>query len=98
MDRDQLLANIALYWFTNSGGSSAQFYWETNHGTAGWSAPSAVPQGWSAFNSHPLIRRIMDPQHKHAVWVDHDEGGHFPAMEEPGLLVDDIRTFFRTVR
>lgn len=98
VDRDQLLANIALYWFTNSGGSSAQFYWETSHGTTGWSAPSAVPQGWSAFNAHPLIRRIMDPQHRHAVWVDHEEGGHFPAMEEPGLLVDDIRAFFRTVR
>jgi hypothetical protein len=44
------------------------------------------------------MRRIMDPQHKSAAWVDHAEGGHFPAMEEPALLVEDIRAFFRTVR
>lgn len=98
VDRDQLLTNIALYWFTNSGGSSAQFYWEGAHGTTGWVAPSAVPQGWSVFNTHPLMRRIMDPQHKYASWVEHAEGGHFPAMEEPALLVDDIRVFFRTLR
>src|SRR6185437_9814652 len=47
VDRDQLLANVALYWFTNTGGSSAQFYWEGAHGTAGWTAPSAVPAGWA---------------------------------------------------
>ncbi len=98
VDRDQLLANIALYWFTNSGGSSAQFYWETAHGTVGWSAPSDVPQGTSVFNSHPLVRRIMDPGHKAAAWVDHPEGGHFPAMEAPDLLVEDIRAFVRLVR
>jgi hypothetical protein len=25
-------------------------------------------------------------------------GGHFPAFEQPGLWVDDIRAFYRTVR
>ncbi|MBA3834127.1 MAG: epoxide hydrolase, partial [Chthoniobacterales bacterium] len=98
VDRDQLLTNIALYWFTNSGGSSAQFYWETAHSTASWSAPSVVPQGWAVFNTHPLMRRIMDPGRKYAAWVDHSEGGHFPAMEEPTLLLGDIREFFRPVR
>jgi len=98
VDRDQLLTNIALYWFTNSGGSSAQFYWESTHGTAGWIAPSDAPQGWSVFNTHPLMRRIMDPTRKSAFWADHPEGGHFPAMEEPALLIEDIRAFFRTVR
>jgi len=93
-----LLTNISLYWFTNTAGSSAQFYWEGAHGTTGWIAPSDVPQGWSVFNTHPLMRRIMDPTRKYAAWVDHTEGGHFPAMEEPALLVEDIRAFFRTVR
>jgi pimeloyl-ACP methyl ester carboxylesterase len=98
VDRDQMLANISLYWFTNSAGSSAQFYWEGAHGTTGWIAPSAVPQGWSVFNTHPLMRRVMDPQHRYAAWVEHAEGGHFPAMEEPELLVADIRSFFRGLR
>jgi pimeloyl-ACP methyl ester carboxylesterase len=98
VDRDQLLTNVSLYWFGNSGGSSAQFYWETAHAKAGWTAPSAVPTGWSVFHAHPLMRRIMDAEHKHAFWSEHVEGGHFPAMEEPDLLVGDLRAFFRTQR
>jgi pimeloyl-ACP methyl ester carboxylesterase len=31
-------------------------------------------------------------------WSVFDTGGHFAALEEPTLLVDDIRSFFRTVR
>jgi epoxide hydrolase len=98
VDRDQLLTNVALYWFTNSGGSSAQFYWEGAHGRAGWTAPSAVPAGWAVFNTHPLVRRIMDPENKIAHWSEFASGGHFPAMEEPELLTGDIRTFFRSLR
>ncbi len=98
VDRDQLLTNIALYWFTNSGGSSAQYYWETAHSQAGWSAPSDVPAGWAVFNTHPLVRRIMDPQHKVGHWSEFESGGHFPAMEQPELLEGDIRKFFRGLR
>jgi pimeloyl-ACP methyl ester carboxylesterase len=94
VERDQLLANISLYWFTNTAGSSAQFYWETAHSQAGWSAPSTVPAGWAVFNTHPLVRRIMDPQHKIGHWSEFASGGHFPAMEQPDLLVGDIRKFF----
>ena len=31
-------------------------------------------------------------------WTEFDRGGHFAAFEEPGLLVDDIRKFFRPLR
>ncbi|GLQ57126.1 epoxide hydrolase family protein [Devosia nitrariae] len=98
VDRDQLLTNIALYWFTNSAGSSAQFYWESTHSIGGWTAPSDVPTGWAVFNTHPLMRRTMDPQHEKQHWSEFAQGGHFPAMEEPELLVEDIRTFFRRLR
>ena len=27
-----------------------------------------------------------------------DRGGHFAALEEPDLLIDDVRAFFREVR
>jgi epoxide hydrolase len=40
----------------------------------------------------------MDPQHQMAYWNEHSEGGHFAAMEAPGLLVDDLRAFFRDLR
>ncbi len=31
-------------------------------------------------------------------WTEMPAGGHFPALEEPGLLVQDIRAFFRGLR
>jgi len=33
-----------------------------------------------------------------AHWSEFDTGGHVAAMEVPDLLVEDVRTFFRTVR
>ncbi|MEU4743255.1 epoxide hydrolase family protein [Actinosynnema sp. NPDC023658] len=96
VDRDQLLANISLYWFTRSGASSAQFYYEGEHSGLDYfvMAPD-VPSGWAVFDTHPLLRRAMDPWNAIGHWSEFTEGGHFPAMEEPKLLADDIRTFFR---
>ncbi len=31
-------------------------------------------------------------------WAEYDRGGHFAAMEEPDLLISDVRTFFRPLR
>lgn len=98
VDRDQLLANVSLYWFTNTGGSSAQFYWENAHGTTGWTAPSDAPSAWAVFNSDPIVRRVLDPEHKRTRWTDFTAGGHFPAMEEPELLAGDIVAFFNALR
>jgi epoxide hydrolase len=98
VDRDQLLTNVSLYWFTRSGASAARFLWEAAHSNLDWIAPSVVPSGWVVFNTDPIMRRFMDPQHQMAYWNEHSEGGHFPAMEEPTLLVDDLRAFFRNLR
>ncbi|MBE1876133.1 epoxide hydrolase family protein [Myceligenerans pegani] len=94
VDRDQLLANISLYWFTRSGASSAQFYYEAEHSGLEWAMASGVPSGWAVFDTHPLMRRAMDPWNAIGHFSEFTEGGHFPAMEEPGLLADDIRAFF----
>ncbi|RPF22551.1 epoxide hydrolase family protein [Myceligenerans xiligouense] len=97
VDRDQLLANISLYWFTRSGASSAQFYYEAEHSGLNWLSPSSVPAGWAVFDTHPLMRRTMNPGDVIGHWNEFTEGGHFPAMEEPKLLADDIRAFFRGI-
>ncbi|MFD2026142.1 epoxide hydrolase family protein [Promicromonospora aerolata] len=97
VDRDQLLTNVSLYWFTRSGASSAQFYYESEHSGLAWAGASSVPSAWAIFDSHPLMRRAMDPWNAVAHWSDFTEGGHFPAMEEPKLLADDIRAFFRGI-
>ena len=31
-------------------------------------------------------------------WTRFDRGGHFAALEEPDLLVDDVRAFYRDLR
>jgi epoxide hydrolase len=40
----------------------------------------------------------MDPGHNIAHWSEYERGGHFPAMEVPELLTEDLRTFFRPLR
>lgn len=96
VDRDQLLTNVSLYWFTRSGASSAQLYYESEHsGLDLVMAAPGVPSGWAVFDTHPLLRRAMDPWKAIGHWSEFTEGGHFPAMEQPKLLADDLRTFFR---
>lgn len=94
VDRDQLLTNVSLYWFTRSGASSAQFYYESEHSGLDWVAPSDVPAAWAVFDTHPLMRRAMDPWNAVSHWSEFSAGGHFPAMEEPELLAADLRDFF----
>ncbi|HQZ12266.1 MAG TPA: alpha/beta fold hydrolase [Devosia sp.] len=97
-DRDQLLTNVSLYWFTNTAGSSAQFYYEGEHSKGGWAAPSPAPTATSVFDAAPVIRRVLDPNHQATQWTEHAEGGHFPAMEVPHLLAADILAFGRLLR
>jgi epoxide hydrolase len=97
VDLDQLLTNVSVYWFTGTGASAARFLFETGHSTE-WGAPGTAPQGWALFSAQPFVRRMMDPQHEIAHWSEFDRGGHFAAMETPGLLVGDVRKFFRRLR
>ena len=97
VDPDQLLTNVSLYWFTRSGASIAQFYYESEHSGAGMAMAPGVPSGWAVFDTHPLVRRALDPWKAIGHWSEFTEGGHFPAMEVPKLLADDLRTFFRDI-
>jgi pimeloyl-ACP methyl ester carboxylesterase len=98
VDRDRLLTNVSLYWFTGSGASAAQFLYEAAHAQE-WPGPSEVPQGWAVFAAtDDLVRRLIDPEEKLAHWSEFDRGGHFAAMEAPDLLIDDVRAFFRARR
>ena len=97
VDRDLLLTNIALYWFTGSGASSSRFGFADPD--RDWGTPSTAPQGWAVFGgSGSTIRRLFDPEHAIEHWTEFDRGGHFAAMEAPDLLVGDVRQFFRRYR
>ena len=94
--RDRLLANVSVYWFTGTAGSSANLYYETTHARA-MPSPSGVPTGVAVFAEDLGIRRVGEKWHNVTHWSDFDTGGHFAAMETPQLLVEDIRKFFATV-
>jgi pimeloyl-ACP methyl ester carboxylesterase len=100
VDRDQLLTNVSLYWFTRTGASAANFIYEASHSSLPWGSESHTPTGFAAFNVHhveKLMRGMVDPEAKISHWSDFAQGGHFPAMEVPDLLVEDARTFFRSL-
>jgi pimeloyl-ACP methyl ester carboxylesterase len=99
VDRDHMLTNVMLYWLTATAGSSARIYYEGAH-AGGWGAPerSTVPTGVAVVSEDISIRRYAEREHNIVHWTDFDRGGHFAAMEEPDLLVGDVRTFFRGLR
>lgn len=96
IDRDQLLTNISLYWFTGSGASAAHTLYEQAHSTD-WGAPPIVPQGFSIFGADATVRKLM-PVPPEATWTEHERGLHFPAMEAPAQLAADLQAFFGPLR
>jgi microsomal epoxide hydrolase len=101
IDRDRMLTNVMLYWLTRTAGSSGRLYYETGHGS-GASAPEAstVPTGVAVFPREIIrpIRRLAERSNNIVHWSEFDRGGHFAAMEEPDLLLADVREFFRQLR
>ncbi|MGW6950010.1 epoxide hydrolase family protein [Streptomyces xanthophaeus] len=101
VDRDLLLTNVMLYWLTGTAGSSARIYYERAHADY-WGSPPEPSQAPTALAHFPrenfvLLRHLAEQTNNIVQWTDHDRGGHFAAMEQPRLLVDDIRTFFRSL-
>jgi pimeloyl-ACP methyl ester carboxylesterase len=97
VDLDQLLTLVSVYWFGKGGAGAANFLYEAAHAEAAWGQTHDRPQGFVAFGDEPLIRRILDPRDEIPYWNQHPRGGHFPAMEEPDLLVGDLRAFFASL-
>lgn len=101
--RDQLLANISLYWFTGAIGSSFFPYYFRMHRP--WPIPDGgsvgVPTGYSEFPREILraprslaARTYTDIRR----WTVMPRGGHFAAMEQPEALAAEVRALFRPLR
>jgi len=103
VDLDQLLTNVSLYWFTGSGASAAHFIYEAMHAERDWgAAPPPIDRAFAVFGANEvdsaLAQRVLDPQKQSTRWTAYPQGGHFPAMEVPHLLVEELRSFFRRYR
>lgn len=107
--KDELITQVMIYWVTESIGSSFLPYYD--YANAGaltwikesmkqWLGSSAVPAAFALFPkdiSNPpreWAQRFFNVQR----WTQMPRGGHFAAMEEPELLVEDLRAWFRNFR
>ena len=101
--RNQLLANISLYWFTGAIGSSFFPYYFRMHRP--WPIPDggtiAVPTGYAEF-PHEILRapRSLAARTYTDIrrWTVMQRGGHFAAMEQPEALATEVQAFFRPLR
>ena len=95
---DAILTSVALYWLTHTGGSSGRIYKEA---AASWGRPtprSPVPTAVAVFPGDSTVRAFAERDHNVTRWTRFDRGGHFAALQAPGLLVGDVREFFRDLR
>jgi pimeloyl-ACP methyl ester carboxylesterase len=98
VDRDDLLTIITIYWVTNTIGPSMRLYRE--HGRRPWTQRVPVPAGCALFpaETSPPVRAYVERFLDVRRWTDMDRGGHFAALEQPELLAEDVRAFFRPLR
>jgi pimeloyl-ACP methyl ester carboxylesterase len=107
--KDELITNVMIYWVTGTMPSSTRIYFESSHNlprpksmTPFQSPGKPAPMGYALFpkeiNVPPRawVERASGGKLFH--WTEMPRGGHFAAMEQPAMLVEDVRTFFRKVR
>ena len=107
--KDELLTNVTLYWVTQSMPSAVRIYYESQKQQARPSSMSpfeasrtTAPVGFAQFPKEitlpprAWVERAFGASLIH--WTEMPRGGHFAALEQPELLIEDVRAFFRRVR
>jgi hypothetical protein len=107
IDIDQILTNVSLYWFNQLGASSAEILAENMSMAFDWGGdnsqeanqwtPPKVQSAIACFGKkkdESLLKKLVSFMGEPDRWSFYDKGCHFPAMEVPDLLVNDIREFY----
>ncbi len=104
--KDDLITTAMLYWLTETYESSARHYYEArpenfipahvHDRTPVVEAPTGVLQFKGDVWLQP--RKWAERYYNLKRWNVAEKGGHFAPMEAPGMLVEDIREFFRPLR
>ncbi|MEM7059446.1 MAG: epoxide hydrolase [Pseudomonadota bacterium] len=103
--KDALLSNIMVYIATRCFNTASWIYYGRREEGGRVLSPEGhrveVPTGCAVFPAEMLnwaprsyVERLYNVQH----WTEMPRGGHFAAMEEPELLLEDIRSFGRLLR
>jgi microsomal epoxide hydrolase len=96
ISRDDMLANVSLYWFTGAIGSSFWPYHARLHRPWPFETVS-VPTGYAEFPKEILRppRSLAEKAYTDIRrWSIMPRGGHFAALEEPRALAGEITAFF----
>lgn len=101
--KDQLLGNVTLYWMTETIHSSCRLYFEDRRSPLRFRRGErvTVPCGIARFAKREgpsPPKSCVERRYNVRCWSEIPRGGHFPALEEPDLFVEDIRAFFRALR
>lgn len=99
--KDELLANISLYWFTQTIYSSMKIYHGISKNPLVFAAHDfvKVPVGFAKFPKEiptppkSYIEKGLNIIH----WTEMKKGGHFAAFEVPNLLASDLKVFFKKI-
>lgn len=101
--RDEILADVGLYWFTGAIGSSFWPYYARAHGP--WPVPAGskvdVPIGYCEFPAEIVRppRSLAEKTYTNIQrWSVMPRGGHFAALEQPEALAAEVQAFFRPLR
>ncbi|MGP3957941.1 epoxide hydrolase family protein [Nonomuraea sp. 3N208] len=99
VDRDRILTDVSIYWFTETAGSSAHTYFERFNDVSAWGPVErgTVPTAAAVFPTDYSVRPLAEQVHNVVRWSEFDHGGHFAALETPGELINDVRDFFRSL-
>lgn len=101
---DEMLDDIMLYWLPNAGPSAARLYWESAQAMQQGGMnfpPMPMPAGISMFPGEQvrLSRRWAEPRFANLLHFNTlERGGHFAALEQPTLFVDELRATFAQLR
>ncbi|TCO48532.1 pimeloyl-ACP methyl ester carboxylesterase [Kribbella antiqua] len=98
ISKDRLLTNVMIYWLTGTAGTAAYVGYAQQSAWGAIKENSGVPTAALILAHDVAIRRYVERENTITRWTDVDHGGHFAALEEPELLVTDVREFFRTLR
>jgi pimeloyl-ACP methyl ester carboxylesterase len=100
LNRDEVLDNITLTWFSNTGVSSARLYWENKLGffdVKGVGVPAAVSVFPNELYQAP--RSWTEQAYPNLIYFNEvDMGNHFAAWQEPDLFTTEVRAGFRPLR
>ena len=99
--KDELLTNISIYWFSESITSSMRIYYENR--AVPQIKPTGyidVPTGVALFPAEIYItpRAWAEAAYDIRHWAQLEKGGHFAALEQTQIYLDELNTFFRLLR